>query len=241
MLFRTSIVALVFLAGGLPVADALAAPPIEITSCAQPGVSGRAFLSSDLECVGLGAASAIVLDGRTKLELNGFTVRSGVGEGVLCLGNKRCKIIGPGTIADSGIGVHSTNAILIDVDIVNNGRGIEAESCGRVKLKDSIITNSSVVGIRADRSVKLTRSTVIGSGTNGVQVIGDDECPRTRLKLRHSEVTSSGSDTACGVSITCADLASLEAPKVRGTSTCETSYDLNSGFPGMNWGICSSD
>ncbi len=42
------------------------------------------------------------------------------------------------------------------------------------------------------------------------------------------------------ISMTCADVAALTFPTLKNT-TCETSYDGTSGFPGQSWGVCALD
>jgi len=130
-------------------------------------------------------------------------------------------------------------------DISSNlGQGITGFP-KKIAVRDSTIDNNGSEGIRQDLSetlegavVTLTNSTVTGNALDGI--VQSASLPRCRLKARGSTVTGNGTYASCGVAQTCADLSSCGLPKVR-ASTCDTSYDVTSGFPGTSWGVCSLD
>jgi len=63
----------------------------------------------------------------------------------------------------------------------------------------------------------------------------------TRSALVGSTASGNGTDVECGTSIMCADVASCTLPKIAALATCDTSYQVDSGVPGLSWGVCSSD
>lgn len=82
-------------------------------------------------------------------------------------------------------------------------------------------------------------SVISNNGLHGVSTIATMiECPD--VTIVDSTVTGNGTDAVCGVAETCADVAACNLPTVTNT-TCNTSYDVNSGFPGTSWGVCALD
>ena len=55
-----------------------------------------------------------------------------------------------------------------------------------------------------------------------------------------SSITGNSLDVDCGVIQTCSDVSTCRLPTVTNT-TCNTSCDTNSGFPGTNWDVCALD
>ena len=132
-------------------------------------------------------------------------------------------------------------AKVVRSDISGNGtQGIIGPS-KRIIVRESTITNNGAEGIRQDAFgvAKLTDSTITGNALDGVAQTALDQC---KLILQGTTtVAGNGTDPSCGVSRTCADLTSCDPPEVDPASTCNTSYDVNSGFPGMSWGVCALD
>jgi hypothetical protein len=123
-----------------------------------------------------------------------------------------------------------------DSDISSNGgNGIEGSGSNITVRLSRVNTNAGIgianVGARTD----VRGSTVENNGIHGVRVFSD-----VAPKIVDSIVTGNGTDASCGVGQTCADIASEDFPIVVDT-TCDTSYELFSGFPGTTWGVCSSD
>jgi hypothetical protein len=103
------------------------------------------------------------------------------------------------------------------------------------------VSDNGDEGVAASRGVSLRDSTVTGNGEHGVSAGADDCSTSGPLKLRNATVTGNGLEPDCGVSVTCADLASCRSPKVGAGSTCGSSYVLASGFPGEDWSVCTSE
>jgi hypothetical protein len=215
---------------------------VEVNTCGQE-FRGRGFLTADLDCTGF-ADHAVIIE-RGRLELRGFTLTGGNAYGVRCIGS--CKIVGPGTITRSGLdGVRVQRRVtILNVNITNNDSdGVDARNnrgnAGAV-VKESVITGNGSSGVQADRRAKLFATTISANGQHGVE-IGKFRCDRpTRLLVRDSTIVGNGVDVTCGVSRTCADVATCDTPRLSGVSSCQTSYDLSSGFPGSSWGVCSLD
>jgi hypothetical protein len=219
-----------------------AASPIEITTCGQVVAGGKAILTVDLDCSG--PDHAIIIEGPTKLDLNGHSVKAGPNRrGVLCL--SECKIVGPGTISDSGIGIGMTSGSVDSVTITNCGLGIEVEhsGTGHIKVRNSTIELNAAQGIISERYAKVYSSTIANNGGNGVEVrtqAGAGTCVGF-VYLKDSSVSGNGGTAPCGVDVECADLASCKRPKVRDGSSCGTSLDLSADPATASWGVCSQD
>lgn len=123
----------------------------------------------------------------------------------------------------------------------NAGDGVHVgagELVQRVTAVDSFVENNGGTGIGLDTifgqtKIKLERTSVTNNGLHGLA--------SKMVKVHDSTITGNGTDADCGVVQTCADIASAEAPSIDAASTCNTSYQLGSGFPGTNWGVCSLD
>lgn len=165
-------------------------------------------------------------------------------------GQEAVKAFGPVKIENSNIsnnggpGIHAQGESIkaIDSTISNNaGRGIDVACCdGNVFVSNSTIDGNTLEGIFADSQlVRVEASTISNNGLDGIRAGGmEPTCFAT--KVTSSSVVGNGTDPNCGISQTCADIASCDAPVVTGGS-CGTSYDINSGFPGASWGVCSLD
>lgn len=177
--------------------------------------------------------------------------------GIQCF--KSCKVTG-GSLTNSGDpqnptigdgeGVRSTTKLELDgVTIANNGYGALARSYprhhGKLLARHTVFSGNGV-GAIADKSAKITASSVTGNLVAGV-LIGDffyaDACPdhpRT-VTLQDTTVTGNGGGDGCGTTRACADLLTCGPPKLDALSTCNTSHVHGSGLPGADWDVCSAD
>ena len=73
-------------------------------------------------------------------------------------------------------------------------------------------------------------------------LLGEAGCPkRGNLVLKNTAVANNDSGADCGTTASCADLMTCKRPKVGVGASCETSYVIDSGLPGDDWGVCSAD
>jgi hypothetical protein len=162
----------------------------EVNTCGQV-VSGSTYLAADLDCTGF-SGDAITLQGGT-LDLRGFALTGGVGDGVTC--TRSCKITSDpagGTITGaSSYGVFGdiaggeiAHVRISNITVQFNGDGVRA-ALGNITVTDSLIAdNSGLFGIgvssASDKNAKVIRSTVTGhtlvgvSGGNNAVVVDSD-------------------------------------------------------------------
>ncbi|MEO6027021.1 MAG: hypothetical protein ABIR79_09180 [Candidatus Binatia bacterium] len=114
------------LVGTLLLAGSAHAYETVITTCNPQYVFGHATLGRDLDCSAAEVVNGSIVIGRGTLDLNGHTLVTPPGYGILCSGN--CKIVGPGTITGAGSGIGGSKSLkVIDVDVaVTGGIGIAA-------------------------------------------------------------------------------------------------------------------
>ena len=159
---------------------------------------------------------------------------------------KAAVVEGPATISGNGDGIRAGNvARITNVTITGNYFAVEVAnnvSSGSVTVKGSTIT-ANRTGLFVQRKVVVTDSTIAGNEQYGIEVGGCGNGNRPgRAMVKHSTVTGNGTDSECGSTIACADIASCPVPpKLRAGSTCDHSYVLGSGIPGNNWGVCALD
>lgn len=161
------------------------------------------------------------LRGAEKNRIIDSTISGNVAEGILLdLSSERLRVIRSTIDANGSDGVFTDGA--------------------RTLIRDSTITNNGGNGIDHGLNLpplKLVATTVSGNAFHGVVVTGFSDCDLTAVG---SAFSGNGTDLACGATQSCADVASCVSPKLSAT-TCDTSYDTNSGFPGTSWGVCSLD
>jgi hypothetical protein len=174
------------------------------------------------------------------------TITGGSGAGIASGGT--AKVIDSTITGKTGSGIAAGGVDIpikvLGSDISSNGeKGIFAViRNGRVTVRETTISNNAEEGIRSTGPVRVSRASVVtGNGLdgvdNGVGFAGDCE----RVTTRDSTVTGNAQNgSLCGASETCADIATCVEPDVRDT-TCDTSFDTNSGVPGTNWGVCALD
>ena len=154
-------------------------------------------------------------------------------------------------------GVRATRAISIkDSFVTGNGGGLNALT---VRVRDTTVSGNTGIGVSAER-LAILRSTVSGNGDDGittfarVPTIADSVItgngghgliarvgPTGVVAIRNTNVSGNGLGAACGVSRACADVAADVPPRLRGTTTCGTSYVIGSPLPGDDWGVCALD
>jgi hypothetical protein len=149
-----------------------------------------------------------------------------------------------------GRGVKLRDSLITGV----SGNGVNG---GNVKVEDSIVSANGGAGVRATdriggvagRSVGgkavVKNSEITGNGVFGVVAeisTGFGSCSdQIRAKISDSVVAGNGTDADCGTTLACADAAGCNRVRISGSTMCETSYDMTSGFPGTNWGVCALD
>ena len=174
------------------------------------------------------------------------TIMGGVGDGIDA--GVSVRVVGS-TVSgfeDDGIEDFGGNAKVQNSEISNNGnRGIFSPFLyASVRVQNSIIAGNGAEGIYAPtyrgRVTVTSGSQITGNGLDGISsgpcITGD--CPK--FVLKDSTATGNGTDSDCGVTLACADLSAGRVPTVS-NSTCDHTYDTNSGFPGTNWNVCTLD
>ncbi len=220
--------------------DALGAARLQrsvVTGNAGNGVDSSKAKIIDSEVSNSGAWGVRVSRGAT---VKGSTISGNAFDGVATL-DKVVRVTDSSITGNGIAGINlpfSSKAKILRSDISGNGAQGVAGPSKRVIVRDSTINNNGAEGIRQGFGVvKLTDSMVTGNALDGIAQTALSQCT---LRLRGSTVTGNGTDPSCGVSRTCADLTSCGLPEVS-ASTCDTSYDVNSGFPGTSWGVCALD
>jgi len=116
----------------------------------------------------------------------------------------------------------------------NGGDGIVGGVDATTMVKESEVVGNGGIGVFGLEVAKITSSIIADNGLIGVRA--------RHTRIKDSSVVGNGTSAECGVTIGCADLASFtSAPRLVGTSTCDTSWDGTSGIPGTSWGVCSLD
>jgi len=147
--------------------------------------------------------------------------------------------------------------------VTNNGTdGISMHGGGyirnRVRLSDVTVENNGRHGVYDAERISVTGSSISNNGGHGIDQAGRKMIATLSDTAVHdnglsglsgrlvrvrsgSSLTGNGTGPSCGVSVQCADIATLEQPKVDPDAVCDTSHDLTSGIPGTSWGVCSLD
>jgi hypothetical protein len=100
---------------------------------------------------------------------------------------------------------------------------------------------NTLSGVFAGLRVKAKDSGINANGIHGIVTNCPAAFPGVRAILTDSTLTGNGTDVSCGVAQTCADVSPCVPPSLKGTTTCDTSYQVDSGFPGLTWGVCGLD
>ncbi len=165
----------------------------------------------------------------------------------------------------TGVGVSGERVRVTNGAITGNaGSGIEAFAARSIRVKDSDISGNGGKGIfdptDGPRKVVVQNTTITGNGEEGINVpvplliksgsvITDNgldgvnmshPLEKVKVVVKDSTLTGNGTHLDCGVVQTCADISTTQAPIVTNT-TCNTSYDITSGFPGTSWDLCALD
>jgi len=226
-------------------AGSAAAARIPVTTCGQV-LRGHGELTGDLDC-GL-YAGTVAVTVRGKLDLNGFTITGHPGlDAINC--DVKCKVRGPGRItgAHNGVSqVRNSVAVIVRVrDLTIDGNSGAAVDGTYVQVKNSIVTNNGnpnppveshfpyTGGVTGSR-VKILGSTLTNNTNFGVN--------SADIRLIRSTVTGNGTNPGClpqSQNLGCADIATLNFPRVTRTSTCGTSR--RTAALNESWGVCTDD
>ena len=114
-------------------------------------------------------------------------------------------------------------------------RQLAAGEDSRAQFKEVVFGDHGVIRV-------LNGSQIANNGLDGISdgPADPDTSSFRPVVFKDSIVTGNGTDASCGVSRTCADLATALEPRLTNT-TCDHSYDTNSGFPGTDWNVCTLD
>jgi hypothetical protein len=164
--------------------------------------------------------------GRLKIDRTSVLRNGGVGVEAM--------FSGPLTVQRSEISLNALDGL-----ITESGAGPDPVQLRHVVLIDN--GGSGAVVYAGPRGLRAGRVEAHGNQTHGLAVLRRTFEPGPcRARISRSSLTGNGLAASCGATETCADVASCDAPDVSGTE-CETSYDVESGFPGTSWGVCSLD
>lgn len=205
------------------------------TDVAVVGVRGARIVDSQI-----GGTIGPCIVGLNKPTLLQGSSLTGCGSLGVATGPKRLKMLDSLITGSGGDGISAPNFTpvrVVNSEISGNaGRGITTGGSTQLVLEDSLIVGNGEEGVYHPSSARIVRTTITGNGGSGVS-----SCFGS-LRIATSTVTGNGTNGAvCGVTETCADLSTCEAPVLTDGSVCGTSYDSDSGFPGTNWGVCSAD
>lgn len=144
---------------------------------------------------------------------------------------------GTGIVIDSVEG--DTRIFLSEVSYNGlDGIRVDGQQLARVHTRLAFVRYNGRHGIAA-RRLEVSRTRVDFNAFHGIYAPpGDGDCV---LSVQHYSMIGNGTDASCGVSVTCADIATCTLPANLNGTPCDTSYDTNSGFPGVSWGICDDD
>ena len=148
------------------------------------------------------------------------------------------------TIALNGNdGLHSQiGEIRISRSQVAGNRGNGVRALKGVTVNETSILWSGGDGIRNfSGSVFVDRSTVSGNGNDGVRTDDSDCFPSGTLELRSSTIEGNAVNPDCGSGRSCSDIAACKIALTSDSSSCGTSYRLDSGLPGESWRVCNLD
>ena len=208
-----------------------------ITNCGGIGVSGRKVKIRDSTITGNNVGVNV---GDNKGLIKGSTISGSVGHGITS--GSRLNVKDSEVSGNGGIGVNlpfNDSVKLLRTTISSNGeQGVKAP--GNVTIRDATISSNALEGVFHGSS---RRMRIKGSAfaNNGIHGIAQDSLPGLcDLRIVDTTATGNGTDPDCGVTITCADIASCNVPTLAAV-TCDTSYDIDSGFPGNNFGVCALD
>jgi hypothetical protein len=178
------------------------------------------------------------------LNIDHTDVLDNVGDGVQ-LGNSLrvfyCHIQGNGGsgIVFSAIGGDSHIQFAEISDNALDGVRVDGPQTERLRMQLAFIRRNGRNGVVANHLL-MAECRVDDNALDGIySPPGGDPC---RIGFSQYSLVGNGTDPSCGVSVTCADIATCDPPLNLGpATTCGTSYDTSSGLPGTSWGICSDD
>ena len=204
-----------------------------VTGHGDHGVrTGTALIKDSV--VSSNAGDAVVSGGSIVLRNSNVQNNGGYGVSGSRVNVKESLISGNGNDGIAG----GDNLKLLDSTVtMNAGNGVSGD---KMSIRGTTVADNLFSGIVSTFSkLKLSESTVSGNGLHGVFRDYSFGCD-AGIKLHSSTLTGNGTDIDCGSIQTCADVSTCSVPTLT-ASTCETSYDSTSGFPGTSWGICALD
>lgn len=222
-----------------------AAEPVEVTSCGQV-LARSGYLSADLDCSGISSETPTVVIGPGgTLDLGGFhlTAHTSTGSVAAVECQRRCNIVGPGTITGSTGGSQVVGMSRWDGSRISViGARIEGGAFGlvakRVDALDATIVDNEQVGIwtfkaKVDNSVVSDNGTVgpyrhgvfgqVRSFVRNSTVTNNGQAGVRGWRVRIEDSTVDGNDGAaeCATKL-CGDVAAQYPPRIKNT-TCTTS------------------
>lgn len=123
----------------------------------------------------------------------------------------------------------------------NGGDGVRVEGIHKAKLrlKYAFLRRNGGSGI-VSRDLRAAFTRADDNAIHGIYAPSNPE--GCKVRLNRFSMVGNGTAPTCGVSQTCADIASCDELIERHPETaCETSWDSDSGFPGSSLGICDAD
>lgn len=234
---------------------------VEITGNGDAGVSAPGFVRAGACTVsdntGVGLSGGRMLVKKATIQRNAVGIVST--QYLLVNTVEVSENIGDGIQADKAFKSRFLNSLS------NGGTGLVMASIdGPARVFFTEISDNGGDGIRVDGShIKLLftrwcfvrrnagsgivshnlRATFTRADDNGLfGVVGLPNAEGCKLRLNRFSMSGNATDAACGVSQTCADIASCdELMFFHPETACATSYDTNSGFPGTSLGVCPGD
>lgn len=116
---------------------------------------------------------------------------------------------------------------------------VDGPQTERLRMQLGFVRRNGRNGVVANHML-LNQCRIDDNAFHGVySPAGGEPC---RVGLDRYSMVCNGTDPSCGVSVTCADIATCDPPLYLGPVTeCGTTWDSSSGFPGASWGLCNDD
>ena len=225
-----------------------------VTNSAGPGVGADRKVQVEGSTISNNGTYGVV---GTRVRVDSSSVSDNGGSGVFA---RRAAVLSSEITGNGGEGITTDERTsIVDTEVSNNtGYGVIAFGglkmvrstvaangedgiwiTERSRVTDCTIMDNGGHGVEAwVEPLRMTRTTIVGNALSGVEAgAAFNNCGFGAVD---STFIGNGTDSNCGVSQTCADVATCEPPNLVRV-VCETSYDTGSGFPGTSWQVCSLD